>query len=340
MQKLELESKLTIKKLSLAKLALILFISSELCYYLLIAQTGIVEYFASDIFAIAPLPIGGIVGSFLTYFLKISNEKKIKLFLLLQLSMSFFYPDLSILMLFILGIAVGALAPLLINELKKASLLDLGFSLAISYVVGTFLFNYEVALRGDIAIGLSILTILSSSFLPKEESSEVKQSNYQEYPLFVMVLWIFLDSALFETLSRDITISIWRDGYSLEIALFHILGVFTALNYKMQKHKKELFIIILFALSYLFYFLQESFILSLVYPFVISYYNVAILQTIMKKDLKVISVYMIFIGWMASGAGLYIALESLILFVPIIFLVALLIVINKQQSQNKELTYA
>lgn len=66
----------------------------------------------------------------------------------------------------------------------------------------------------------------------------------------------------------------------------------------------------LFALSYLFYFLQEAFILSLVYPFVISYYNVVILQTLIKKDLKTISIYMIFIGWLASGAGLFTALES------------------------------
>ena len=68
MQKLILDKKL------LQKIALILFISSELCYYLLIAQTGIVEYFSSDIIAIAPLPIGGVIGSFLTYYLKISNH--------------------------------------------------------------------------------------------------------------------------------------------------------------------------------------------------------------------------------------------------------------------------
>ncbi len=32
------------------RLILIFFIASELCYYLLIAQTGIVEYFSSNIF--------------------------------------------------------------------------------------------------------------------------------------------------------------------------------------------------------------------------------------------------------------------------------------------------
>ena len=329
--------KLNFLKISFVQLALIIFISSELSYYLLIAQTGIVEYFSSDIFAIAPLPIGGVIGSLLTYFLKVSNEKKISLFLVLQLTMSFFYPNLSVIMLFILGISVGALAPLLINELKKARVIDLGLALAISYTLGTSLFNYEASLRVDLAIALTIITLVSSQFLPKEKAI---QENYQEFSLFVMVLWIFLDSALFETLSRDITISIWRDGYSLEIALFHIIGVIAALKYKMGKNQKELFIIILFALSYLFYFLQESLILSVIYPFVISYYNVAILQTIMRKGLKVISIYMIFIGWMASGAGLFVALESLILFVPIFFLIALLKVLNTQQTQNKELNYA
>lgn len=331
--------KLNSLKMSIRQLALILFISSELCYYLLIAQTGIVEYFFSDIFAIAPLPIGGVIGSLLTYYLKTSNEKKISIFLVLQLIMSFFYPNLSIIMLFLLGIAVGALAPLLINELKKATLIDLGFALCISYVVGTFLFNYEASLRGPLAIGITIITIISSIFLPKKARKNKDFKVYQDFSLFIMVLWVFLDSSLFETLSRDITISIWRNGYSLEIALFHIIGVVAALKFKMKKNQNELFIIMLFALSYLFYFLEESLFLSIVYPFVISYYNVAILQTIMKRDLKTISIYMIFIGWIASGSGLFVALENLILFVPIVFLTAFLIVINKQQS-NKEFNYA
>lgn len=332
--------KLNFLKISLAQIALIIFISSELSYYLLIAQTGIVEYLSSDIFAIAPLPIGGVLGSLLTYYLKISNKSKISLFLFLQLIMSFFYPNLSILMLFILGISVGALAPLLINELKKASLIDLGLALCFSYVLGTFLFSYEASLRGNLAIVLSTLTIISSYLLPKRKTPSENLENYQEFSLFIMVLWVFLDSTLFETLSRDITISIWRDGYSFEIALFHIIGVFVALKYKIQKQIKELFIILLFALSYLFYFLEEPFLLSLVYPFVISYYNVAILKTIIKKDLKVISIFMIFIGWIASGLGLIIALIGLILFVPILFLIAFLIVINEQQSQKKEFNYA
>ena len=45
------------------RLILILFIASELCYYLLIAQTGVVEYFSSNLFLIAPLPVGGIICS-------------------------------------------------------------------------------------------------------------------------------------------------------------------------------------------------------------------------------------------------------------------------------------
>jgi len=328
--------KLNFKTLSFINIAIILFIASELSYYLLIAQTGIVEYMNSNIYAIAPLPIGGVIGSLLTYYLTISKKNKIFIFLVIQLTISLFYPNLSSIMLFILGIGVGALAPLLINELKKASLLELGIALAISYTLGTTLFNYEVELRGNIAIVLTLITIISSFFLPKKNKVD---ENYQEFSLFVMVLWIFLDSALFETLSRDITISIWRDGYSFEIAIFHIIGIIVALTYKIEKKHKELFIIILFALSYLFYFLEEALILSIVYPFVISYYNVTILQSIMKKDLKTLSIYMIFIGWVASGAGLFIALESLILFVPIIFLISLLVVINSQQTQHKELNY-
>ena len=319
------------------RLILILFIASELCYYLLIAQTGVVEYFSSNLFLIAPLPIGGVIGSLLVSYIKIDFRNKISLFLTIQLIMSFLYPNFNMLTLFILGFAVGSLAPLIINEIKKTTLLELGLALSVSYVTGTLLFNYEVEGRGIIAITLTTITLLASRFLPTNEP--IKKSN-QEFPLLMMVLWVFLDSALFESLSRDITISIWRDGFTFQIALFHVIGVFCALYFKIEKNQKSLFILTLFAASYLFYFLREGFILSIVYPFVISYYNVVILQTIAKKDFKTITFYMIFIGWMASGAGLFVALSNLILFVPIILLLAIFkIMLSEYKPNNKEIKY-
>ena len=155
-----------------------------------------------------------------------------------------------------------------------------------------------------------------------------------------MILWVFLDSALFESFSRDITISIWRDGYTFQIALFHIIGVFSALFFRIEQNQKGLFILILFTLSYLFYFLREGFILSIIYPFVISYYNVVILQTISKKDFKTITFYMIGIGWMASGAGLFVAIANLILFVPIILLIVIFkIMLSDYKPNKKEIKY-
>ena len=251
--------------------------------------------------------------------------------------MSFLYPNFNMLTLFILGFAVGSLAPLIVNEIKKATLLELGLALSVSYVTGTLLFNYEIEGRGIIAITLTTITLLASRFLPTNEP--IKKSN-QEFPLLMMVLWVFLDSALFESLSRDITISIWRDGFTFQIALFHIIGVFCALFIKIEKNQKSLFILTLFAASYLFYFLREGYILSMLYPFVISYYNVVILQTIAKKDFRTITFYMIGIGWIASGAGLFVAIANLILFVPIILLIVIFrIMMIDYKPNNKEIKY-
>ena len=319
------------------RLILILFIASELCYYLLIAQTGVVEYFSSNLFLIAPLPIGGVIGSLLVSYIKIDFKNRISLFLIIQLIMSILYPNFNMYTLFILGFAVGSMAPLIINEVKKTSLLELGLALSISYVTGTLLFNYEVEQRGIIAIILTSIALIASRLLPKNEA--IEKSN-QNFPLLMMVLWVFLDSALFESLSRDITISIWRDGYTFQIALFHVVGVFCALFFKIEQNQKALFILTLFALSYLFYFLREGFVLSIIYPFVISYYNVVILQTISKKDFKTITLYMIGIGWMASGAGLFVALANLILFVPIILLIVIFkIMMSDYKPNNKEIKY-
>ena len=314
------------------RLPLILFIAFELCYYLLIVQTGVAEYFGSNIYTMAPLPVGGIIGSLMAYYIKTSDSNKIKLFLVLQLFMSFFYPDFNFLELLILGISVGAMAPLIINELKKANEIQLGMALAISYVVGTFLFNYDVENRIYLAIGFTCIVLICSFLLDFKDQKEFEiKQELQNYSLFVMSLWVYLDSTLFETLSRDINISIWRNGYSFEIAIFHIIGLVAALFIKIEKNQKELLIVLLFALSYLFYFLQEGLVLSIIYPFVISFYNIVILQTLLKKDLKSLAINMVFIGWIASGAGLFTALENLILFVPLVFLISLIKILISQQ---------
>ncbi|WP_421715573.1 hypothetical protein [Arcobacter arenosus] len=319
----------------MSKIALVFFIGFELCYYLLIAQTGIVEYFNSNIYLIAPLPIGGVIGSFLSYKISAKSETKIKVFLFIQLLLTFFYPNFNLIELFILGVSVGALAPLVINELKKASYLEIGLALVISYSVGTLLFNYDPAKREFIALLFTFIVFISSFFLPNEK--EKTNNNLVSSSLLIMILWIFLDSALFETLSRNSDISIWRNGYTFEIIVFHILGVISAFKINLQKFENELFIIILFALSYLFYFLEESFLLSIFYPFVISYYNVTILKALRKIELKKLSIYMIFIGWIASGAGLFTALENLTLFVPTIFLVVFIQFLYTQKNiQTKE----
>ena len=319
------------------RLILIFFIASELCYYLLIAQTGIVEYFSSNLFLIAPLPIGGVIGSLLISYINIKN--KVTLFLIAQLILSFIYPNYNFLTLFILGFIVGSMAPMVINEVKKTSLVELGFALSLSYVTGTILFNYEVSQREVIAVVLTTITLFCSLFLPQNKQEE-KSLISPNHSLLIMVLWVFLDSSLFESLSRDLAVSIWRGGFTFEIALFHVIGLVCALYFKIDKNQNELFILILFALSYLLYFLREGFILSMIYPFVISYYNVVILQSIRNKDFRTISFFMIFIGWMASGSGLFVALTNMIFILPVVILLAIFKVLSKEYSlNNKEIKY-
>jgi beta-carotene 15,15'-dioxygenase len=310
---------------------LILFIGLELSYYLLIVQTGLVEYLRSDLLLIAPLPIGGIIGSLLVYFTDIHNENKISFFISIQLLISFFYPHLSFIMLFFLGLSAGALAPLMINELKKAQLIDIGLALGLSYSIGTALFNYDVTNRTWIAIAFSAIILLISRFLPTKIQ---KIQHNKQHSLLIMLAWIFLDSALFETLSRDTIIPIWRLGLSGEIIFFHLLGIFLALYIKASHRHKEIVAFVLFSLSYLLYFTKEPTLLAAIYPVVISYYNVLILQTLLQKELKTIGIFMIFIAWIASGAGLVVALNGLTIIMPTIVILSLLRYTNKIKQKD------
>ena len=319
-------------------LPLILFVGLELCYYLLIAQTGVVEVFHSDITAIAFLPLGGIVGSYLGSHLKIKEEIKVYILLLIQTVSTLFYPKFSPLTLLILGIAVGGMAPLMMNTLKKAKNIDFVFALSIAYAAGTFLFTSDPLQRGSLGVALSLTALVSYFFINKIKIKEElkKKDVFINYSLLVMTFWVFLDSTLFETLSRDISIPIWREGFTFEIILFHITGVIAGVFLRLEQFNKSLLILVLFAFSYLFYFLREPLLLSIVYPFVISFYNVAILQSLVKiKSLKTLGIYMIFIGWIASGAGLFTALEQYIIYVPALFLVVFLYMINQQTNTFK-----
>jgi hypothetical protein len=324
------------------RVALIFFVAFELCYYLLIAQTGIVEYFNSDMLAIGTLPIGGVLGALFVMFSKFSKRDLLIALLSTQTLLTLFYPEFTPLMLFVLGFSVGGIAPILVNTLKLQQSFEMGISLAIAYSVGTALFTTDPASRQGMALIFSIVALLSVQFLPNVKVSNYTQSSrsYFSYSMLgMMTLWVFLDSALFETLSRDFYIPIWRGGFSIEIALFHILGVIAAFYINLGKNQKELLILSLFSLSYLLFFLQEALLLSIVYPFVISYYNVVILQNLTKvEEFKMIAISMIFIGWIASGAGLLVALENLIIFVPIVFLGAIIYMINSQ-IKLKEIHY-
>ncbi len=323
---------------------LILFVAFELCYYLLIAQTGIVEYFGSDLSLIIYMPIGGMIGSLLSTFIHYKMKRKLQLLLLIQLGVTFFYPELNFMMLFILGLSVGGVAPLIIESLKKATANDFIAILSISYVLGTSLFNSPVESRMLYGVIFTTIALVSIFWLNKKQNQKIKNDNRAiNYPIIMMMLWVFLDSALFETLSRDIQIPIWRGGFSYEIMLFHIIGVILAIKLQLHYKQKEIIIILMFALSYLFYFIREPLLLSIVYPFVISYYNTIILQELIKiKNIKQIGISMLLIGWVASGAGLFFALENLMMFIPIIFLIFIIVselFITKKTNSNQGVYY-
>jgi hypothetical protein len=314
--------------------AVVFFVGFELCYYLLIAQTGIVEVFHSNLLAIAPLPIGGMIGSYVSSHAALKMEKKVYALLFLQLLMTLVYPHFTIITLFLLGFSVGGMAPLIIHTLKGRSAFDLLFSLGLAYTVGTLLFATNPASRALLGVVLSagaMLSYFGIKYCKKctKESFVIKSTG--SYSLAMMGFWVFLDSALFETLSRDIAIPLWRGGYHIEIISFHLIGIIFGIFSKSNQHQTSVSILVLFALSYLFYFLHEAWLLSLVYPLVISYYNVAILQHLVGNlDLKSIGIYMIFIGWVASGAGLLVALEQWIIYLPLCFLVVFIYLLSQK----------
>lgn len=293
--------------------ALSLLLGFELSFYLLIIQTGVVEHYNSNLFILLPMFVGGVVGTYFSGFswIKITNPvHKAIIALTLQLFLSFFYPNYSFITLFLLGITVGLMAPLGIYLFKTKQQKELFFALAIAYTIGTALFNLGADSRVYIAVVFSTIALFSAVILRDYKvHSDSKTMTYSIGTYIPLMLWILLDSNLFETLSRHEDIDIWKK-YTLLIIAFHILGLVAAYFSKASKKTQHLYIALLFILSYSLSYTNLPILLAVVYPFVISYYNVIVFTTLSNEvSLKRLSLVMVFVGWIASGSGLAIALS-------------------------------
>ena len=286
--------------------AFLLLFAAEFTYYLLILQTGIVEYHHSIISEIWMVPVGGMLGIISSVFLVKERHWLIPFLLLAQLLLSFDYAVANGFELFLLGIISGLTAPMLIARIEK--FWTVVISLAFSYAFGTYVFDTPAIDRTDIAVLLSLVA-LSASLFSRMQYHHKKKGALSLYSMGNVFLWLLLDAALFETLSRDTVMHLWGEAsFTWIIILFHSIGLFIAFRFRNSK-QNDIVLLGLFLLTYLTYESASQIALSIVYPFVISYYNVNILRKLMRLsyiNLAVVSLSL----WGASGLGLLIALSD------------------------------
>jgi hypothetical protein len=296
--------------------ALVLLLGFELSYYLLIVQTGITEHYHSDLFKLFPLFVGGVAGTILSgqSWGKITNPlHKIFIALLLQLVLSFLYPNYNPVTLGLLGLSVGMMAPLSIYLFKADQRYELLFGLAIAYTVGTNAFHVFADNRESMAVIFSSVTLGSALLLRRYKVDENAQTRSRSFIAYLpLMLWVLLDSTLFETLSRHEGLMIWSEKTYI-ITLFHLLGLLGAYMIRIDEIKQHLIIAVLFAFSYSLSYLEWATGLAMLYPFTISYYGFIVFVTLSKENsLQKLSYLMVFIGWIASGLGLAIALSKVL----------------------------
>lgn len=288
---------------------LVIVLSSQLLYYLLIAQTGVVGVFDSHIHDLFTLPIGGVLGSLLSAYWRHYGIKMELCFLFgIQVMLSWFYPNYSLGILLVMGFVVGYTTPLLLYLFGAQSRLQLAMGLAIAYAVGTALYTYPFALRGDIAIILPLISVVALRFTHLTRVEPPAVSKLEGRTVAMMMLWIFADSALFETLSRSGNMDIWSH-YTLLIITSHSAGVYLAYRYGKSLVRQGWTVWVLFILSYALYYVDQPLGLAIVYPVVISYYNVLLFRTLVEmRDVRLIALAMVGIGWIAASAANAVAL--------------------------------
>jgi beta-carotene 15,15'-dioxygenase len=112
------------------------------------------------------------------------------------------------------------------------------------------------------------------------------------------------------SLSRSGNMDIWSD-YTVVIIVSHLIGVYGAYHFGDELIRQTPFVLGLFVvMSYLLYWLEIPLALAIVYPIVISYYNVLVFHKLMQlRNIRVTALAMIGIGWIATSAANAIALE-------------------------------
>lgn len=289
---------------------LVLVLSSQLLYYLLIAQTGVVGAFDSHMHDLYPLPIGGIVGAMLCAYWK-HHGIKVELYFLFvaQVMVSWFYPNYSLGMIFVLGFLVGYTTPLLLFTFRTQEYVLLSVGLAIAYAVGTAFYTYPYESRGGIAVVLPLVSIVALYFSTLGDMRTRNDFLLNKHMIAMMMIWIFADSALFETLSRSGVMDIWSQ-HTLLIIASHLLGVRLAYLYGKPLMRSGWTIFGLFVGSYVAYYTYQPLLLAIVYPIAISYYNVLVFRELTQmKSVRAVAIAMIGVGWIAASAANFIALE-------------------------------
>ena len=287
-------------------IAFLLLFASEFTYYLLILQTGIVEYHHSVLAEIWMVPVGGMLGIVLSVSLHKERVWLMPFLLFMQLILSFSYASANGLELFGLGLLSGLTAPMLIYRIQNVWFVVV--ALALSYTFGTAMFHVAAIERTNIALFLTLIALLSSFFAQMKISKIVKMKNASLYTMVSVFFWLLLDATLFETLSRDSFMHLWgQSSFTAIIIASHIVGLIVAYSLRVWKHT-DLALLGLFALTYTVYSTGDPLTLSLVYPFVISYYNVIILNKLSQLHYLPLAIISLAL-WGASGLGLMIALS-------------------------------
>ena len=304
------------EKAMVHSVALVLLLGFELSYYLLIVQTGVTQHFHSDLVTLFPLFMGGVAGTILAgqaWGRVVNPVHKILFALSLQLVLSFVYPDFNAFTLGLLGISVGMMAPLSVYIFKEKQRFELFVALAIAYTVGTYLFTSFAESRGVMAVSFTLVALVSASLLKEYKVEEDKEIQTRSFMMYLpLMLWIFVDSNLFETLSRHEGLDIWSHQ-TYTIIVFHLIGLVSAYFIRIKELHQHLIIGSLFLASYLLSYLELPILLAMVYPFVISYYNVIVFSALTKEmSLNKLACMMVFIAWIASGIGLALALSGLL----------------------------
>ena len=279
-------------------LLVLVVVSTQILYYLLMAQIAFTTISALHPLALYALGLGGILGSIFSASWNHDASKTELIYIFSgEIILSSFYPDLSFGTIFFLGLLLGYVMPILIYSFSNQSKKLLALSVVLALGFGLLLFTNVDAERSFLGVILPLGSLVALYYSKNSLEEYYQDEKIKRLLLIAMMFVVIADTLLYKLLNALPGVNVW-DRYQWIILAFYVFGGYLAYWFP----KKILFKIIItgftFAIASIALWYKQPLISVSIYSLGVGFYYVTFFFYLAERqNIRIIGILLLWIGW-------------------------------------------